>query len=101
MHSRYRKFILLVSSLILTSCSTYPAKFKCGDARGLGCTMVREIDYKIDNGEVETAYKQKKRICKNCPKDSSAILEPANDNKSKVTLSEEKREVLDNNIISF
>ena len=48
--------ILLLS---LTACSTYPNKFKCGDAKGLGCTMLSEIDRQIDSGEIERAYQEK------------------------------------------
>jgi len=44
----------------LSACSTYPSKFKCGDARGLGCTMLSEVDRQIDNGKIEEVYQDKK-----------------------------------------
>jgi len=47
----------------LVGCSTYPNKFKCGDARGLGCTMLRDVDTQIDSGKIEEAYAPKKK-CK-------------------------------------
>ena len=53
--------IMLVVSLSITSCSTYPSKFKCGDARGLGCTMLHEVDKQIDSGQIEEAYKDKNK----------------------------------------
>lgn len=55
------KVVILVAILIsLAGCSTYPNKFKCGDARGLGCTMLSEVDKQIDSGKIEQIYKEKK-----------------------------------------
>ncbi len=45
----------------LSGCSTYPNKFKCGDARGLGCTMLRDVDTQIDSGKIEEVYKKDKK----------------------------------------
>ena len=56
-----RTTILATISLIVASCSTYPSKFKCGDARGLGCTMVRDIDKQINSGKIEEAYNKECR----------------------------------------
>ena len=42
---------LILIALSVASCSTYPNKFKCDDARGLGCTMLHEVDKKIDSGK--------------------------------------------------
>ena len=53
--------IMLLASFTITSCSTYPNKFKCGDARGLGCTMLHEVDKQIDSGQIEEAYKDKNK----------------------------------------
>jgi len=52
----------------LSGCSTYPTKFKCGDARGVGCTMLSEIDRQITSGQIEEAYKDNKKRCRgrNC-----------------------------------
>lgn len=55
---------ILTMSLSLVSCSTYPSKFKCSDAKGLGCTMLSEIDRQIDNGQIEEAYLEKTKKCK-------------------------------------
>lgn len=61
----------------LVGCSTYPSKFKCGDARGLGCTMLREVDAQIDSGQIEEAYKGAKKCrfgnCKTSPADITGL----------------------------
>ena len=58
---RTHAIVLLIVSLSFVSCSTYPNKFKCGDAKGLGCTMLREVDKQIDSGKIAEAYKDKKK----------------------------------------
>jgi len=68
---------LLLMTLSITSCSTYPNKFKCDDASGLGCTMLHEVDKQIDSGQIAEAYKKKKcsgNKCKNEPLDDGLIL---------------------------
>jgi hypothetical protein len=50
--------VILFTSIGLSGCSTYPNKFKCGDAKGLGCTMLRDVDVQIDSGQIEEAYKK-------------------------------------------
>ena len=50
---------MVILSSILSSCAVYPNKFKCSDAKGSPCTMLRDIDRKIDSGEIEEAYKEK------------------------------------------
>lgn len=57
----YQTIIMLLASFTITSCSTYPNKFKCGDARGLGCTMLHEVDKQIDSGQIEEVYKGKNK----------------------------------------
>ena len=36
--------MLILIAMSVASCSTYPNKFKCDDARGLGCTMLSEVE---------------------------------------------------------
>jgi len=76
--NRYNKTILLLTLLVVMGgCSTYPNKFKCDDARGLGCTMLHEVDKQIDSGQIAEAYKKKKcsgKGCKNEPLDDGLIL---------------------------
>lgn len=59
---RVIKFTLvLLSAVCISGCSTYPSKFKCGNAKGVGCTMLSEIDRQITSGQIEEAYKDKRR----------------------------------------
>lgn len=62
--------IMLIAGISITSCSTYPNKFKCEDARGLGCTMLHEVDKQIDSGQIKEAYKKKKCSGRSCPKET-------------------------------
>ena len=67
----FKILIMTLASILISGCSTYPNKFKCGDARGLGCTMLHEVDRQIDSGQIEEAYndKNKNKKCrgKTCP----------------------------------
>jgi hypothetical protein len=58
-HYKTKGVILAFMLISLASCSTYPNKFRCGDARGLGCTMLSEVDRQIDSGKIEQIYKDK------------------------------------------
>jgi hypothetical protein len=60
-------------AISLTGCSTYPSKFKCGDTRGLGCTMLRDVDTQIDSGKIEEAYSTKKKCRGGACHDDSSI----------------------------
>lgn len=62
--------IMLIVGISITSCSTYPNKFKCDDARGLGCTMLSAVDKQIDSGEIKEAYKKKKCKGSSCPSET-------------------------------
>ena len=70
----------IIVLLSLSACSTYPSKFKCGDARGLGCTMLHEVDARIDSGQIEEAYKnkEKERKCRDKTCSSSNATEILN-----------------------
>jgi len=56
-----RAIALLLVAFGVSACSTYPNRFKCGDAKGLGCTMLHEVDAQIDSGQIEEAYKVKSK----------------------------------------
>jgi hypothetical protein len=58
-----RLTVFTILSLTVSSCAVYPNKFKCSDARGAPCTMLRDIDNKIDSGEIEGIYKSKNSKC--------------------------------------
>lgn len=60
----YKTTIIMLMLIGTSGCSTYPNKFKCGDARGLGCTMLRDVDKQIDSGQIEQAYKKKAGKCR-------------------------------------
>ena len=55
-----RAMAMLLAVFSISACSTYPSKFKCGDAKGLGCNMLAEVDKQIDSGKIAEAYKDKK-----------------------------------------
>ena len=73
----------------LSGCSTYPNKFKCGDAKGLGCMMLRDVDTQIDSGQIEEAYKKNNkcrgRSCfSKTPNSEQSLLKPALRNKAPI-----------------
>jgi hypothetical protein len=64
---RIIRFILAPLLLLsLSACSVYPNKFKCRDARGLPCTMLREVDRQIDSGQIAEIDWEKNRRGKTC-----------------------------------
>lgn len=92
-----RAIALLLAIFSMSACSTYPNKFKCGDARGLGCTMLSEVDKQIDSGKIEQIYKEKK--CKrgrcNSLSDQDALVVSKKDKASLYDY--ELEEILDDN----
>ena len=54
--------IMLLASFTITSCSTYPSKFKCGDARGLGCTCFMRLISKLIRDKSRKLIKIKIKI---------------------------------------
>ena len=84
-----RAIILVLASISIVSCSTYPNKFKCGDAKGLGCTMLRDVDTQIDSGQIEEAYKKNNKCRgRSCftktPNSEQSLLKPALMNKAPI-----------------
>jgi len=76
MRKQSKRLILSITALLnITGCSTYPSKFKCGDARGLGCQMLATVDHQITTGEIEEVYVDKKLNCKgiNCKQNSKTL----------------------------
>ena len=62
-----RATLMLLAVFSISACSTYPSKFKCGDAKGLGCTMLAEVDKQIDSGKITEIYQDKAKCKgKNC-----------------------------------
>jgi len=48
--------VIILAVFSVSACSTYPSKFKCGEAQGLGCHRLSDIDKKITSGEIEQIY---------------------------------------------
>jgi hypothetical protein len=96
---RYRaKGIILAIMLIgLASCSTYPNKFRCGDARGLGCTMLSEVDRQIDSGKIEQIYKDKNCKKGHCKSLSGQDVLVVNKREKASLYDDELEEALDDN----
>ena len=93
-----RVITLLLGIFSISACSTYPNKFKCGDAKGLGCTMLAEVDRQIDNGKIAEVYQDNKCKRGRCNNSSESL---ALRNKDVATLYEEtfeETETDDNNL---
>jgi hypothetical protein len=89
--------------LLPQGCSTYPSKFKCGDAKGLGCTMLRDVDVQIDSGRIEEAYLDNKKCsgsrCSASTASGSLLLQST---KAKALMHEgAKRDNLPDHVIEF
>ena len=48
--------VIIIAVFSVSACSTYPSKFKCGEAKGLGCHRLSDIDKQITSGEIEQIY---------------------------------------------
>lgn len=73
----YQNSVLILTLITISGCSTYSSKFKCSEARGLGCTMIRDIDQQIDSGQIEEAYKNKNKKCRgrDCASKNDAVTQ--------------------------
>lgn len=69
-------WVILLIFFSLSGCSSYPSKFKCPDAKGLGCTMLSSVDKQINSGEIKGVYRAK-IACggKHCPISKYSELE--------------------------
>jgi hypothetical protein len=57
------KLAIALLPILLTSCATYKSGFTCGDARGVPCTMMEQVDQLISSGEIES-YTARKKNCR-------------------------------------
>ena len=75
----YKAVSLLLTSIVLSGCSTYSSSFSCGDARGANCMSMDRVDRMIANGEIENLHSKKKncrgRKCTESEK-HDALLQP-------------------------
>ena len=76
---KYKAVSLLLTSIVLSGCSTYSSSFSCGDARGANCMSMDRVDRMIANGEIENFTDKKKncrgRKCKESQK-NDVLLQP-------------------------
>ena len=89
--------------MTITSCSTYSNKFNCKEAKGLGCTMLHQIDQQIDSGQIEEVYKQNnQKNCKGKKKSNlnnqDYLLQSKQLNKAAILPPVTKAKVEDNNV---
>ena len=76
---KYKAVSLLLTSIVLSGCSTYSSSLSCGDARGANCMSMDRVDRMIANGEIENLHSKKKncrgRKCTESEK-HDALLQP-------------------------
>lgn len=60
--------VIIIAVFSVSACSTYPSKFKCGEAKGLGCHRLSDIDKQITSGEIEQIYLKQVYLNKNSKK---------------------------------
>ena len=98
----FRMLMPIIALVSISGCSTYPNKFKCGDARGLGCTMLHEVDKQIDSGQIAEVYARKKCRGKKClskPIDDGLILRKRD--KAKAYEDQQDENIADDNSLNF
>lgn len=61
----------------LSSCAVYSGSFNCGDSKGARCMMLSEVDKRVDSGEIETVYLDKKCKGKACNKEINNVPKKA------------------------
>lgn len=54
--------IFIVSSFVLSSCSTYPTKFKGSPAKGTWGALPMDVSRMVDNGDAEAVYQSSGKI---------------------------------------
>lgn len=70
-------FVLFVLINTLSGCSVYSTGFNCPDSKGARCVMLSEIDKRVDSGEIETLYLDKKCKGENCSKQINDVPKKA------------------------
>ena len=75
--SKLRIAGLLILMSCLSSCAVYSTGFNCADSKGARCVMLSEVDERVDSGEIETVYLDKKCKGKACNKEISNVPKKA------------------------
>ena len=71
--NKIRQTVIFVLPLLLSSCAVYSTGFNCADSKGARCVMLSEVDKRVDSGEIETVYFDKKCKGKSCTKEISNV----------------------------
>ena len=74
---KLRITVLLILTNCLSSCAVYSTGFNCADSKGARCVMLSEVDRRVDSGEIETVYLDKKCKGKVCNKEISNVPKKA------------------------
>ena len=64
------KILLIISILLLTSCSVYKGSFDCNAHRGIGCESVSKVNELVNDDRLDEFtenHQGKKASNKNCP----------------------------------
>ena len=75
--SKLRIAVILILTSCLSSCAVYSTGFNCSDSKGARCVMLSEVDRRVDSGEIETVYLDKKCKGKACNKEISNVPKKA------------------------
>ena len=68
---------MLILTSCLSSCAVYSTGFNCADSKGARCVMLSEVDRRVDSGEIETVYLDKKCKGKTCNKEINNVPKKA------------------------
>ena len=84
--NKFNIFTLLILMSCLSSCAVYSTGFNCADSKGARCVMLSEVDRRVDSGEIETVYLDKKCKGKACNKEISNVPKKALNQTHKVKI---------------
>ena len=77
---------VFILPLLLSSCAVYSTGFNCADSKGARCMMLSEVDRRVNSGEIETVYLDKKCKGRGCNKEMSNVPKKALDQVHKVKI---------------
>ena len=78
--------VILILTSCLSSCAVYSTGFNCADSKGARCVMLSEVDRRVDSGEIETVYLDKKCKGKACNKEISNVPKKALNQSHKIKI---------------
>ena len=77
---------VLILMSCLSSCAVYSTGFNCADSKRARCVMLSEVDRRVDSGEIETVYLDKKCKGKACNKEINNVPKKALNQTHKVKI---------------